>query len=148
MFACEICGKELRTAKGLSGHRQFQHKLLASGDKARPYAALATERQLDEAREALASEFHATLESVRRELFEAGEQLGGKLWEAAKPHFEQAFSKRDALFKQLDARVDSIERRLEAADERVLPILEMHEITGGLVVSGVRIGNLKREHTR
>lgn len=147
MHTCEICGKELQTAKGLSGHRQFQHKLLPSGDKARSYAALATERQLDEARVELSSEFHAAIESVKRELFEAGEELGIRLWEAARPHFEQAFSNNDALIKQLDARIASVERDLKAADERLMRVLEMHEIEVGIVVGGVGIGYLKREHT-
>ena len=157
MLTCEICGKaDIKTGQGMAGHKQFAHKQLSSGEPARSSATLATEDLVFEQVTALESElqeeFQEQLKQLGRQLERRTMQLGSKAeLSDSTQRFEQAFNERDAKLTQLEARVDFVERGLRAVvdliNDRVEPILEMHEFEVMVVVSGVEISDLKRKHT-
>ena len=48
MVRCEICGKEFKTAQGLTEHMRYKHGDLVAGASVAPATGVATEQQLGE----------------------------------------------------------------------------------------------------
>ena len=59
MLTCEICGKQVKTAQGLRGHKNFVHDITGSNTE-KPVAPLATEQQVIELEDRLQQLEYAT----------------------------------------------------------------------------------------
>ena len=134
MHTCDICQKELRTAKRLSGHKQFLHKLLPSGDEARSYATLATEEVVYEGLNALEGDLQEELKQLEQRISQLGSKAELSEVTERQERIETAISTITGFAKSLSAVVLHLDEHQHGDKFRGLLFR-----SGGLIVDGIEV---------